>query len=332
MKIIKLSGVKILMLSILFVSVMFSSCTKDDPIDEAQVLVEYLESADSPLMKDYVSTDMPAMITATDVNTLNQTGQIYIMDIRAAADFAIGHIENAVNVAAADVLTHIEGVDLTPYTKVAVVCYSGQTASWATCLLRISGFEKVYAMKWGMCSWHTDFAGSWPGNIKNTYATQFTSDATAKGAEGDLPVLSTGFETGQEILEARVNAVLAEGFAAAKIGAADVFATPANYSVANYWAEGHYLDPGHIPGAMQYTPKASMSITADLKTLPADETVVVYCYTGQTSANLAAYLRVLGYDAKSLLFGANGMIYDTLVDMDITHWSDAYIMDYDFVQ
>jgi rhodanese-related sulfurtransferase len=320
------------MLSILCITLLLSSCKKDDPINEAQVLVEYLESANSPLMKDYVSTDMPAIMTATDVNNLNQTGQVYIMDIRAAADFANGHIANAVNVAAADVLTHIEGVDLTPYTKVAVVCYSGQTAAWATCLLRIMGYDKVYSMKFGMCSWNDDFAGSWKNNIKNTYATQFTSDATAKGPVGELPVLNTGFETGQEILEARVNAVLAEGFTPAKIGAADVFGAPANYYIVNYWPENHYTDPGHIPGAMQYTPKTTMSITADLKTLPTDKTVVVYCYTGQTSANMAAYLRVLGYDAKSLLFGANGMIYDVMVSKGMGVFSDAAVMDYDYVQ
>jgi rhodanese-related sulfurtransferase len=332
MKTLRLTNVKLLMLSILCVSMLMTSCKKDEPVNEAQVLVEYLESADSPLMKDYVSTDMPAIIAASEVKTLNETGQVYIMDIRAAADFATGYIENAVNVAAGDVLTHIEGVDLAPYTKVAIVCYSGQTAAWATCLLRIMGYSKVYSMKFGMCSWHEDFAGSWKNNIKNTYATQFTSDATAKGAEGDLPVLSTGFETGQEILEARVNAVLAEGFTPARIGAADVFGALSNFYIVNYWPENHYTDPGHIPGAMQYTPKQSMSISNTLKTLPADKTVVVYCYTGQTSANLAAYLRVLGYDAKSLLFGTNGMIYDVMAAKSMTTFKDADIMGYEYVQ
>ena len=55
-----------------------------------------------------------------------------------------------------------------------------------------------------------------------------------------------------------------------------------------------------------------MALDADLKTLPTNKQVVVYCWTGQTSANLAAYLRVIGYDAKSLTYGANGMIYDKL--------------------
>ena len=39
---------------------------------------------------------------------------------------------------------------------------------------------------------------------------------------------------------------------------------------------------------------------------------VIYCWTGQTSALVMAYLRVLGYDAVSLKFGANSMIYDEL--------------------
>ena len=69
-----------------------------------------------------------------------------------------------------------------------------------------------------------------------------------------------------------------------------------------------YLDPGHIEGAIQYTPSVDLAVDEALKTLPTDKTVVVYCYTGQNSARIAAYLRLLGYDAKSLKFGANGMI------------------------
>ena len=320
------------MLGILCVSLFLSSCKKDDPVDEAQVLVEYLESADSPLMKDYVNTDMPAIIAASEVKTLNATGQVYIMDTRAPADYAAGHIQNAVNVAAGDVLTHIESVNLTPYTKVAIVCYTGQTAGWACCLLRIMGYDKVFSMKWGMASWHADFAGKWTSNLANTYATQFTATPADKNPAGELPVLSTGFETGQEILEARVNAVLAEGFDPAKITSSTVFGALSSYYVVNYWPADQYADPGHIPGAVQYTPKASISLAADLKTLPTDKPVIVYCYTGQTSANLAAYLRVLGYDAKSLLFGANNMIFDIMKTKGLTTFNDAQVMGYDYVQ
>jgi rhodanese-related sulfurtransferase len=85
---------------------------------------------------------------------------------------------------------------------------------------------------------------------------------------------------------------------------------------------------GHIEGAIQYTPKADIASSTFLNTLPTDKTVVVYCYSGQTSANMAAYLRVLGYDAVSLLFGANGMIHD---EMTSGKWSDTFIFDYPIV-
>lgn len=332
-----MKNTKFLWYFMIFAFVFFASCNKDEespapePVNESEVLTKYLESTDSPLGKYYVNTDMPSIIKAEDVKTLNTIGEIYIVDIRSAADYDTAHIENAVNVALADLLTHIESVDLSAYQKIAIVCYTGQTAGFAACLLRLLGYDNVFSMKWGMCSWHEDFAGKWNSNISNAYATQFTSDATEKGPSGDLPTLNTGKETGQEILEARADDLFSEGYGEAKISNQTVFANLDSYYIVNYWNEAHYTDPGHIPGAMQYTPKEAIALDVDLKTLPTDKTVVVYCYTGQNSSFLTAYLRLIGYDAKSLLFGANGMIYDDMIDAGITSvWSDAQIMGYDY--
>jgi rhodanese-related sulfurtransferase len=328
-----MKNMRILFLSILAVALMVTSCKKDEEVNESQVLAEYLESADSPLMKDFVNTDMPTIMAASEVKTLNETGQIYILDIRSAADFALGHIANAHNVAVADVLTHVKGVDLTPYTKVAVVCYTGQTAGFVTTILRVMGYDKAFSMKWGMCSWNADFASKWNTTIAagNAYASQFTTTATAKNVAGEMPVLTTGKTTGQEILEARVAAVLTEGFTPASVTNKAVFDNLGGYYIVNYWPAAHYDDPGHIPGAVQYEPKASIKLAADLKTLPTDKPIAVYCYSGQTSAFLAAYLRLLGYDAKSLLYGCNGMIYDIMVTKKLTTFNEAQIMGYEYV-
>ncbi|MCF8364640.1 MAG: hypothetical protein K9H16_02580 [Bacteroidales bacterium] len=330
---------KFLLLSFMFVFLVFGSCKKDDddpptPINESEVLATYLESTDSPLGKDFVNTDLPTIMAASEVKSLNLTNQVYIIDIRSAADFAAGYIENAHNVALGEILNHIESVDLTSYTKVAIVCYTGQTAGFAASLLRLMGYDKVFSMKWGMCAWNSEFAGKWNTAISNgnAYATQFTADVTDKGAAGEMPELSTGKTTGQEILESRVDAVLAEGFTPAAISNTVVFDNLDDYYIVNYWPENHYADPGHIPGAMQYTPKESMKMSVDLKTLPTDKPVVVYCYTGQTSAFLTAYLRLLGYDAKSLLYGTNGMIYDKMVVASLTVFKADQIMEYEYVQ
>lgn len=320
-----------LILSILVAALFFNSCEKDPvAINESEVLTTYLESTSSPLQKDFVSTDLPTIIGAAEVKTLNETNQVYIIDIRAAADFALGHIKNAHNVALADILTHVEGANLTNYTKVAIVCYTGQTAGYAALLLRIMGYNKVYSMKWGMCSWNADFASRWNNAIGNAYAAQFVTTNTVKAVKGDMPVLSTGKTTGQEILEARVDALLAEGFTPASLNAQTLFGNLSNYYIINYWPAAQYADPGHIPGAIQYTPKETLKLTVDLKTLPTDKPIVVYCYTGQTSAFIAAYLRLLGYDAKSLLFGANSMIYDIMVTKTMTVFKASEIMGYTY--
>lgn len=324
---------KFMLLSILSLFLVFNSCKKDGTaINESNVLATYLESTNSPLMKDFVNTDMPTLMEASEVKTLNETGQVYIIDVRSATDFAKGHIANAHNVTLRDILTHIEALDLTSFTKVAIVCCTGQSSGFTASLLRMMGYDKVYSMKWGLSAWNKDLADEkWTAVVANgnAYATQFTSDATDKGAVGNLPVLSTGKSTGQEILKTRMNTVLLEGFPS--ISKYALFENLAGYYIVNYWPDNHYTNPGHITGAIQYTPKEAMKLAADLKTLPTDRPVVVYCYTGQTSAYLTAYLCLLGYDARSLLYGANGMCYDKMVGAGITTvFNDSQIMDYDY--
>ena len=320
---------KLWMLAILFLAFFAVSCEKDedpDPINEAQLLVEYLESTEGG---NYVANGMAAIKNAEHVKTLNTLGTNYIIDIRAAADFDKGHVANAVNVPANEVLTHLEGTtEDDDKDEIHIICYSGQSAAWATSLLRIAGYDNAYSMLFGMCSWHADFAGSWNNSIGSMYSSQFTKDATEKGPAGELPVLNTGKTTGEEILMARVAEMFEAGFGVTGVGASEVFGALDNYYIANYWGEADYTKYGSIPGAMQYTPKTSIQLDADLKTLPTDKTVVVYCWTGQTSANMAVYLRTIGYDAKTLKFGANGMIYD---DLEAHKWSEGAIMGYDYV-
>lgn len=323
-----MNKLRILTLGLILGLVVISSCKKDDDeiINEAEVLAEYLET------DNFINTEAPAIIKADAVLAANATGDIYIIDIRAAADYELGHIENAHNVALGDLLTHYESNNLSNEETVAIVCYSGQSAAYGASLLRLAGYDNVKSMKWGMCSWNEFFAGSWPNAVENgnAYATDMTTDLTDKAAEGDLPALTTNYTDPVEILNARLTTVFSEGYTPAKILNADVFANPSNYYIVNYWKTAHY-EVDHIPGAIQYTPKESWTLAADLKTLPTDQPIVVYCYTGQTSSYVAAFLRVLGYDAKSLLFGANGMMYDTMAEQgDMTIWTENEIHDYDY--
>ncbi len=306
------------MLLIIPMLVFYSGCSKDDEspvippaINEAEVLITYLEANG-----DFINTLAPATISAADVRTNQLTPgyKQYIMDTRSQADFENkGHIEGAVRVDFANIVSHYTQNNLSTYDKVVMVCYSGQTASYATSILRLLGYNNVYLMLFGMSAWNSAVSNSWHTNIGNAYATQLTTDVTQKNAPGDLPTLSTGKTDGKDILEASAATVVSEGFTIATVKASDVFSSPSSYYIVNYWSAADY-STGHIPGAIQYTPKSDLKLATALKTLPPekDKKIVVYCYTGTTSAHIAAYLRILGYNAHTLLFGANSINYDTM--------------------
>ena len=63
---------------------------------------------------------------------------------------------------------------------------------------------------------------------------------------------------------------------------------------------------GHIPGAVNKG-------FGDLATLPENEEILVYCYTGQSASFGAAVLGVLDYDVQNLLHGMSSWSDDSAV-------------------
>jgi len=314
----------LLIIPILFIN---TGCSKDeDPvtpeekINEAQVLAEYLEANG-----DFLNTAAPAISTAQEVNDmmLATPDKIHVIDIRSAADYSTkGHISGAVNVELKNIVTYMKGLaNATSYSKIVIACYSGQTAGYAVSLLRLLGYTNVSSLKWGMSSWNASCASSWSTSSYGNNYTNFVTTATAKNAAGELPTLFTGKKTGKEILEARIETLLSTGaqFDDIKIAWGTVTGALSNYYVVNYWSTTDYAK-GHLPGAIQYSPKADFKLAASLKTLPTNKTIVVYCYTGQTSSQTATVLKVLGYDAKTLLYGVNAMNYDWMKTNGVASW------------
>ncbi len=282
--------------------------TTDPPVtvNESEVLVKYLEANGNPV------ATYPKMIKADAVNSniLSGADQV-VIDIRSADDYAKGHIKGAVNVDHKQVLAYYEANNLKDKATVVIACYTGQTAGWVNSLLNMMGYTNASDLKWGMCSWNDKTANAWKSNTNNSRAAQFKTTATAKPAKGKLPKLTTNKTSGKDILRTRVEAIFAEGFGATKISSDAIYSNLSGYFIANYWKEADY-NWGHIEGAMQFSPKTAFTLSEDLKTLPTDKEVAIYCYTGQTSAHVAAYLRVLGYKAKSIVYGVNGMSYDNI--------------------
>jgi len=308
------------MIAVLFLS----ACKKDEPTptpgptptDNFGVFKQYLIDN---------NMDIPDVIngwitTAEAVN--DDLDNFYVIDIRSAEDYADGHIPGAVNSTLGAILTAAGNSDGKP---IIVACYTGQTAGHAVMALRLSGYTDAKVLKWGMCSWNSETASKWQSNIGSDavgHANWTFPAAPATNTDFGDPTIETTAEDGAGILAERVAALLSGGMN--KITNVDVLGTPSDYFVNNYWAEGDNTHYGHIADAYRIQPLTLEG--GEYKYLNHDATIVSYCWTGQTSSMLTAYLTVLGYDAKSLLFGSNGMIYDNL---ESHKWSDAQIMDYD---
>ncbi len=287
-------------------SLMFVSCKDDEIVEPAfETMTKYMVENDLDLgaVLLYHTADADIKFVtgapAAEADIAAFVAKYYIMDIRAAADYGTGHIETAVNVEFVNILTQAASAGTQP---ILVVCYSGQTACYATSLLRLYGYENSQALKWGMSGWNTTF-DKWTGSIDNIaegHAKWTTAAAPAPITFAD-PVLSDNSTDGAAILEARVEAVVAAGFK--NVNAIDVLTTPTNYFINNYFSEADYTGFGHIDGAYRVNP---LNVADGLiNNLDPDAQIVTYCYTGQTSAVITAYLNVLGYEAYSLLYGMN---------------------------
>jgi rhodanese-related sulfurtransferase len=258
------------------------------------------------------------MIKASSVHD-ELDGNIIIIDIRDEETFAEGHIKNAANVEFSNLPEYFSN-EITPseFDKIVVICYSGQVSCYATLLLRLMDYNNVYSMKWGMSGWNKDFANDiWLDNISSDYQDQLEVSINEKALPGDFPKLNTGKDSGKGIFDERIKSMFEEGTGSIFIRVDSIFSKPQNYYTINYDRRDKYED-GHLPGAIRYKPNGTLGIVDEMQTLPTDKEIVTYCQTGQNSGFVTAYLRLFGYDAKSLLYGNNAFMHDKMVADKIT--------------
>ncbi len=277
---------------------------------EFDLLVNYLEKNG-----DYINSEFcPAMIDAKNVHKNLKDKSFLVIDIRKPEHYAQGHIPSAKNVKYYDIVNYFENsINPADYNKIVLVCYSGQSASYLTSLLNMMGYDNVYAMKFGMSSWDkADAKNFWLKNISDKYVDKLETKDNPKNSPGAYPSIYTGETEAAKILRKQADNILQDPFKARLVSADEVYNHPEKFYVINYWPKEKYL-AGHLPGAIQYTPKKSLSTDTYLNTLPTDKPIVVYCYTGQHAAMVAAYLNLLGYDARVLKYGANSFMHSKLV-------------------
>lgn len=330
---------KIYSLSVLFFGVLLFtySCSGDRPkknlvqepqkeIQENIELIKFLEQSGNFIN----SHRIPTLIAADKVK--ENLKKELVIDLRSHNAYVAGHIDGAKNVAIKDLIGYMKkNVAAGTYDKIILVCYSGQKASFAAMALQLLGYTNVYAMKRGMSSWDKNTAEKyWLKNISDKYVSRLETKNEPLPEKSSLPEIKTGKKLGYDILEARATEILNRSKFTVKVD--EVMKNPSDYYIVNYWPEYNYVK-GHLPGAVRYTPKQSLSRDADLLTLPKDKKIAVYCYTGQHAAFVVAYLQILGYDAYSISYGANAFMYSKLSSLKIGHgFTRAEIKNYPLVQ
>ncbi|MBN1790197.1 MAG: hypothetical protein JW830_06860 [Bacteroidales bacterium] len=260
---------------------------------------------------DYVnSREFPSLIKASVVYE-SLGGNIHIIDLRSPLLFSQGHIKGAVNKRFEKLPAYFEtGIKPFESDKIILVCDDGQLSSYTVSLLRLMGYGNTFAMRWGMSSWNRKLAeAGWLKGLSAKYESTLEQASHEKPAAVGMPELKTGLTTGAEISVERFRKVFAEGSGNVLITADEVYADPQNYFVMNYERKDKY-DDGHIPGAVRYKPGATLGLTSEMSTIPSGKIAVVYCGTGHNSAFVTAYLRLFGYDARTLKYGNNAFMVD----------------------
>ncbi|MEG0090310.1 MAG: rhodanese-like domain-containing protein [Oscillospiraceae bacterium] len=214
--------------------------------------------------------------------------EMVILDVRQPDAYAEGHLKGAYNVPlGADVAKALEAIP--DDAAVFVNCYTGQTSSQVVALLNIAGKHV------------TNIQGGYKNGI-----------ATTEGFEKYIDKTACTLPTETYPVDDAIEAAIAKYFDDMAASSFKYFNFPADKLLELVQAESEDYTilsvrkaedfaKGHIAGAINIPFGKGMQ--EKFSEIPAGKPVIVYCYTGQTSSQTTATLRMLGYEAYSLAGG-----------------------------
>jgi rhodanese-related sulfurtransferase len=272
------------------------------PTSTAQVSeFEVVQDAVADYLADKAAGKNGGNMAAVDLYALLNDGDTgndpYIVSCRSAADYANGHIPGAVNLGSFSELSSLPKDE-----DIVVYCYTGQSASAATALLGTMGYD-VQNLLHGMSSWSSDPAVYVSRFDAATHQNDYAVETDANTATGgnEYPEIENTSSTDEDaIVEAAAGKVSPTYITASDLYALLNDGDPDTDPFIISCRSADDYAAGHVPGAVNI---GLGSLADNLDKLPADEPIVVYCYTGHTAGQVTALLNMLGYDAQSLKFG-----------------------------
>ena len=261
-----------------------SSVVENEVVEsvEEQPEVDVLKEAAMGYFADFAD-DKNIISPAKLFEKINNGEEMVIIDIRQADAYAEAHLKGAVNIPYGTVA---EALELIPDdVPVYVNCYSGQTSSQTTALLRI--------------------AGKYATNISGGYSSISATEGYDAVCETEVHTLT---DASYEVDDA-IEAAIADYYTAATTGTYASFHFPVAsvkelvdvesdaYTILSVRAAADY-EAGHIAGAMNIPFGKGMQESFDQ--IPTDKPVIVYCYSGQTASQVLGVLRMLGFEAYNM--------------------------------
>jgi rhodanese-related sulfurtransferase len=251
-----------------------------------------------------------------NLNDGDTSNDPFIVSVRGAEQYAMGHIPGAINIPWKGIAKPENLAKLPSDQPIVVYCYTGHTGQIATTVLRLLGYD-VQNLKFGMMGWtqNDDVLGTTrfgPDTDQRDYPLETeANEATETYA---YPELSTGESDAQEIVRAAADAWLNSEDASPIVSADSVFENLSDGDTSNDPVVLSVRSPdayamGHIAGAINI-PWSQIASAENLAKLPADQPIVVYCYTGHTGQVATTVLGVLGYNVSNIKYGMMGWTED----------------------
>ncbi len=310
-----------ILVTLLLMLVMITGCGDDEttapppPVDEFEVVRAAVDS--------YTGGTAAPVMTAealyANLNDGDDTNDPYVLSVRSATHYAIGHIPGAENTPWREIAESANLATLPADQQIAIYCYTGHTGGVATTCLQAMGYDAVN-LKFGIMSWTRDADArvSQPFSEENDAHNYDVETAiNTLPATNDLPVLdNTTSEDAAEIVRAAADAY-AGGTEPPVMTAVDLYANLNDGDdtndpiVLSVRSADHYAI-GHVPGAINI-PWREIADADNLEMLPTNQQILVYCYTGHTGGVATTALNMMGYDAVNLKWGIMSWTQDESV-------------------
>lgn len=289
---------------------------------------------------DYINSPWnPALINAEEL--YNNLNKYHIIDIRPSSIFALGRIKNAINIPPGKLVAYLGNINTHNYSKIIIVSSTGQLATFCTSLLRLLNYKNVYSLNFGIAVWHNTFANCWltiKPNSAKYFSTRNYPVVDSSFLLPSQPVIEA--ENLDAFIENKVRNLLKLDFNDVDSKNVNTHLTIDYKTVATKYYEvsidtkgnsqiilsenvyiicyGNtelYLSEGHPKFSNlfrmydgKYNGKYSNFRSSQyLANIPSDKLILIYSFNGQRSASVVAYLNLLGFTAKSIVFGACGM-------------------------